>query len=138
MARANINVDASATEMILTGLRRYSEEAVQTKKEKRKCQRFQPWGLSCVVVRGLLGESFVAFLLQGLQWASTLLLMTFSQFLMDSLVSNFAHHAHGIRLDQLSVVCIDRLCLQGYSFKPLRGKARSLLEALCSFQKNVF
>lgn len=34
MARANINVDASATEMILTGLRRYSEEAVQTKKEK--------------------------------------------------------------------------------------------------------
>lgn len=137
MARANINVDASATEMILTGLRRYSEEAVQTKKEK-KCQRFQPWRLSCVVVRGLLGESFVAFLLQGLQWASTLLLMTFSQFLMDSLVSNFAHHAHGIRLDQLSVVCIDRLCLQGYSFKPLRGKARSLLEALCSFQKNVF
>lgn len=137
MARANINVDASATEMILTGLRRYSEEAVQTKKRK-KCQRFQPWGLSCVVVRGLLGESFVAFLLQGLQWASTLLLMTFSQFLMDSLVSNFAHHAHGIRLDQLSVVCIDRLCLQGYSFKPLRGKARSLLEALCSFQKNVF
>lgn len=137
MARANINVDASATEMILTGLRRYSEEAVQTKKRK-KCQRFQPWSLSCVVVRGLLGESFVAFLLQGLQWASTLLLMTFSQFLMDSLVSNFAHHAHGIRLDQLSVVCIDRLCLQGYSFKPLRGKARSLLEALCSFQKNVF
>lgn len=34
MARANINVDASATEMILTGLRRYSEEVVQTKKEK--------------------------------------------------------------------------------------------------------
>lgn len=34
MARANINVDASATEMILTGLRRYSEEAVQAKKEK--------------------------------------------------------------------------------------------------------
>lgn len=140
MARANINVDASATQMILTGLRRDWGGGPNKKKEekKRKCQRIQPWGLSCVVVRGLLGESFVAFLLQGLQWASMLLLMTFSQFLMDSLVSNFAHHAHGIRLDQLSVVCIDRLCLQGYSFKPLRGKARSLLEALCSFQKNVF
>lgn len=29
--------------------------------------------------------------------------MTFSQFLMDPLVSNFAHHAHGIKLDQLSL-----------------------------------
>lgn len=35
MAQANINVDASATEMILTGLRRYSEEAVQKKKKEK-------------------------------------------------------------------------------------------------------
>lgn len=40
MAQANINVDASATEMILTGLRRYSEEAVQKKKKRESAKDF--------------------------------------------------------------------------------------------------
>lgn len=53
--------------------------------------------------KGSLGEVVVLFLLQGLQWSSTRLLMTFSQSLMDPLVSNFAHRAHGIMLDQLSL-----------------------------------
>lgn len=54
-------------------------------------------------VGGSLWEVLVGFLLQGLQWFSTGLLMTFRRFLMDSLVSNFAHRAHGITSDQLSL-----------------------------------
>lgn len=69
-------------------------------------------------------------LLQGLQLGSTGLLMTFSQCLMDPTVSNFAHCAYGIMLDQLSVVCIDVLCLQGHSVIPLHVKTSGFLEAL--------
>ena len=46
------------------------------------------------------GSAHVARTAVGLY---SFLLMPFSQFLMDSLVSNFAHCAHGIVLDQLSL-----------------------------------
>lgn len=69
--------------------------------------------------------------MQGLQLGSTGLLITFSQCLMDPIVSNFAHRAYGIMLHQLSLwFCIDVLRLQGLSVRPLRGKTSGFLEAL--------
>lgn len=91
-----------------------------------------------VELLGSLGEILGLFLMQGPQLGSTGLLITFSQCLMDPIVSNFAHCAYGIMLDQLSVwFSIDALRLQGHSVRPLRGKTSGFLEALLKCSRKI-
>lgn len=90
MSQAGINLDASATECF-----NWSQNS--------NCRTPRQWFFFLGHGKGLMGEVLVLFLLQTLQRGSTDLSMTFSQLLIGSRVSHFAHRAHGIMLDQLSV-----------------------------------
>lgn len=84
---------------------------------------------------GSLGPGELLFVLwrEGLQrWGSIGPLMTFSQFLMDSVVSNFAQHAHGIMLDELSLwfASMRSPAYEASPFKPPCGNESGFLEAL--------